>query len=799
MGYYTLRAQSAASLNDMSDVIITSPSDAHMLLYDSAVSAFLNKAISGDISIAKSGAVTISNLARSKLASGTPNYILVNDGSGVMSESESVGIVQGGTGATCAPVAGGNLGLRGNCILSGLEATIGAGGNTVNIAAGTAIFVDAETDPCDPVTYKIEYEGVTNLALTYLAVAPLTILSFDKNGTVHQDYAIADVPAYLRDRIGITTIFHVNNTSINAIEDTSIQGCGVNLNLNTSDLAISLGCINFSGNVYSAASNNLTIKKTAGEMFSIGSNVKYDISKPNHYATSLWNPASFTYTYQDGAGSFNYATAVTNIDPDHYDDGSGTLASVGVSKYTVQRIHITTTQTIIQYGQAEYNSIASAKEGINDEAFETNPLLLLTCIRAYLIVKKGCTDLSNSADAVFVEAGRLGISGAVGGAALNTTTLQQAYNNSNTPEIILDSTRGALTIRDAATPIAANLFEIENNAGTTNYFSVTDDNVIIGAYAFPLTDGSADQALATNGAGVLSWTTLSSGIATPTTGSSCEYGEYNPSMTGTDNTLYGKDAGDALTSASGCTAVGKDALGANTTANNHTAFGKLAGSSINGGSNSVFCGYYAGKNVTGGVQSVYVGGDQGNGFNAGNYNTAIGCALTAANVPDRAVAVGNYCGTNGDYAVGVGASAVGGLRGVSLGYYCSRGGSYGTNSVSIGYYCNQGYGLTDSVLIGYEVAKTQNFGNNSLAIHNSDSATPLLHGDFSTPELQINGTATLGQTGNTTNIHAINGDFGNTGANTATLTNSPVSGNPSGYLKVSINGSNYYIPAWAVP
>jgi len=56
--------------------------------------------------------------------------------------------------------------------------------------------------------------------------------------------------------------------------------------------------------------------------------------------------------------------------------------------------------------------------------------------------------------------------------ALNVN-LQQAYDNSTSPEIVLDTTRGALTLQDNSTPIATNLFEIQNNGGSTTYFSVT--------------------------------------------------------------------------------------------------------------------------------------------------------------------------------------------------------------------------------------------------------------------------------------------------------------------------------------
>jgi excisionase family DNA binding protein len=53
-----------------------------------------------------------------------------------------------------------------------------------------------------------------------------------------------------------------------------------------------------------------------------------------------------------------------------------------------------------------------------------------------------------------------------------STTLQETYNNSTNPEIVLDTTRGALTLRNNLTPINAALFEVQNFAGTENYFSV---------------------------------------------------------------------------------------------------------------------------------------------------------------------------------------------------------------------------------------------------------------------------------------------------------------------------------------
>ncbi|WP_408096791.1 hypothetical protein ACJVC5_17280 [Peredibacter sp. HCB2-198] len=84
---------------------------------------------SGTISIA-SGGVTDSHLAsgiaRAKLANGTPNYVIVNDSSGAMTEVGQLTLVNGGTGANTASGARTNLGLG-----SSATANIGVGAGTV--------------------------------------------------------------------------------------------------------------------------------------------------------------------------------------------------------------------------------------------------------------------------------------------------------------------------------------------------------------------------------------------------------------------------------------------------------------------------------------------------------------------------------------------------------------------------------------------------------------------------------------------------------------------------------------------
>ncbi len=88
-------------------------------------------------------------------------------------------------------------------------------------------------------------------------------------------------------------------------------------------------------------------------------------------------------------------------------------------------------------------------------------------------------------------------SGNCAGAAV---TLQSAYDNSTSPEIVLDATRGALTIRDNATPLGANLLEVQNNGGGTTYLAVTATGLTVTGTATVTSNiNSSGGGLQTNG------------------------------------------------------------------------------------------------------------------------------------------------------------------------------------------------------------------------------------------------------------------------------------------------------------
>ncbi len=129
-------------------------------------------------------------------------------------------------------------------------------------------------------------------------------------------------------------------------------------------------------------------------------------------------------------------------------------------------------------------------------------------------------------------------------------TLQTSYNNSTNPEIVLDATRGALTLRDNSTPIGANLFEVQDNAGGTTFFAVSASGTSItqGLTVTGTTNVNTTGTAATsvgNGTGALTLTG-SSGSTFVLNGSTVDATEFNR-LDGKDAALV--DINDAVNTA----------------------------------------------------------------------------------------------------------------------------------------------------------------------------------------------------------------------------------------------------------
>lgn len=353
----------------------------------------------------------------------------------------------------------------------------------IDITAGHGYFVDVHTDPDNPDMRRIEWADMTGVTVTTIATQVQSYVLIDTNGAV-QFFSSDDAlnPVNFRHYIYLGLVVHTAGTTIEGFHNIPVGGTSPGDHFKWADLGLALGAINVNGNVISANGTNLSINRTAGKVWFPNVNFKSTPENPSFFDTTTFTGGFFFTQWQLTPGVFT--TGFTNVlTPSVYDDGTGTASApngaVVSSKYSAYRVYTGTEFMILQFGQAVYQNIAEATDGILSENFTVSPDVAGALFLGWIIVRGNATDLSDPDQAVFIQAGKFGGVGAGGTSAV--TNLQQSYDNSTTPEIVLNSTAGALTMRDASTPIGASLIEIENNSGTVNYFKVDATKIVAAA------------------------------------------------------------------------------------------------------------------------------------------------------------------------------------------------------------------------------------------------------------------------------------------------------------------------------
>ncbi len=241
-------------------------------------------------------------------------------------------------------------------------------------------------------------------------------------------------------------------------------------------------------------------------------------------------------------------------------------------------------------------------------------------------------------------------------------------------------------------------------------------------------------------------------------------GEYNTivgfraldkNTTGNNNTAFGFNSLFSNTTASSIVAIGIKALYSNTEKSNLVAVGDSA--MFNNGTGAI--GIESTKNTAVGSKSMFANTtgyfNSSFGFEAlysctsGNYNAAFG------NESQHDLTTGEYNTSVGSYSL---QNNTTGSNNVAVGKSSSRHGTdlsenvaigsaalYWTTSGSmntvIGYqagFGRNGVSQSGNIFIGYEAGYNE-LGSNKLYIENSNSSTPLIGGDFSTNQVDING------------------------------------------------------------
>jgi len=350
----------------------------------------------------------------------TPNEVYtINGVTGDIGLSAGTDVLITGSGKTFTISSPTLYGVSGAIYASNLATGLLHGG-IISINAGNSAAFDITSgrgqihasgstftaDPLPTLQY-VNWSAQSGITLNYLATSDTTWIYIDNAGSVQQrtEYYTDD---QLETSIIIGQLVHPTRTYINLARTNPNVAYATDKQYE--QFIRAFGPIKISGHTISPNGANLKLNRTSGKAFSLGRNWINNTDDPSVVSDGAYTDCIF-YRYYRGAtaGTFITVPNQTVIDPTKIDNGTGILATVPGGKYTIQRLfYYPNTPTLlgVYYGRAQYTSLADAAANINLEEFteientRTNAIFV-----AYLIVKSGATDLTNTGDALILQAG----------------------------------------------------------------------------------------------------------------------------------------------------------------------------------------------------------------------------------------------------------------------------------------------------------------------------------------------------------------------------------------------------------
>lgn len=240
-----------------------------------------------------------------------------------------------------------------SCPITGFELTDNLDG-TVNIGNGSAILRDTESVHTSTL---VEYDvyGVTNQVLIDNAT---NYIFASYNGGVPQLSLYASIP----DSAGMTEVPVWFLTRIgNDIHIVDMRNFGLNYPVANSKKDFYVNQIEHAfGTVLSEGITPRSIALTAGRFYLTSVALDHDAFDTN---TST-GPDTFTSIYRDGLGGWTRVASQKTIPNTTYDNGTGSLATLGQNDYGVYWVFLvlnTPSELYMLYGQSTYNTLAAAQ------------------------------------------------------------------------------------------------------------------------------------------------------------------------------------------------------------------------------------------------------------------------------------------------------------------------------------------------------------------------------------------------------------------------------------------------------
>ncbi|MBN2862610.1 MAG: tail fiber domain-containing protein [Bacteroidales bacterium] len=318
----------------------------------------------------------------------------------------------------------------------------------------------------------------------------------------------------------------------------------------------------------------------------------------------------------------------------------------------------------------------------------------------------------------------IGVTGKGLSRAFSVTTTQSKGSGSDLMRLTSDSTR--FWISDTGSGFGVSSQIPVGKSIATDFLKVSNVNTQMreGTSGERYTDFSPENIFLGLNSGLATEPTITNGIDNVFIGNNA--GLNN--ISGYQNTYLGVNAGRDNQTQFGNVFVGSYAGEEKTTGGN-TIIGMQAGRYGDTGGSNTFVGYTCGRSTTGGG-NTFVGMSSGTGAGSGIDNAYFG-HLAGAITPG-----GNYNVYIGKYA-GYGSSPNSGSDNVYVGQRAGISAT-GSSNVFLGSVSGAFNTGSGNIFLGHRSGENET-GSNLLFIDNSNTAAPLIYGDFTADSVKING------------------------------------------------------------
>jgi hypothetical protein len=371
--------------------------------------------------------------------------------------------------------------LEGNIytgLLTGGVISGSIGGTTFNVSSGSGIIVTmnattASREPYPTINY-INFPSFTNITPTYLNTQDTTWLGIDSNGNLIQQ-PNSFYNGQFDNSLQIGSVIHPNLSTISLFKTFTVTSYGIAQQ--TYEFIRSFGAIKVSGHTITPSGSSLSVKRDSGVAFALGRNYVNNANKPSLVSDANYNAPNIFRYYKSGS-IFKTSTGTTTVDPTQYNTPSSPtgLSAVPGGLYTIQRLFYFPNQSNtlgVYYGRTTYNSIINALSNLPYETFEENDNTLTQAIFvAYLIVKGGTSNLSNTSDAQFIQAGTFRNTTSGGGGAVSISL-------DDLSDVIISNVQHGDLLSYNGTEWV-NLKQLTGSYGLTGSLSMTGDLVVNG-------------------------------------------------------------------------------------------------------------------------------------------------------------------------------------------------------------------------------------------------------------------------------------------------------------------------------